>query len=154
MNRGNSLGFTLVEVMFVVVIVAIIAAITIPSYQAQVRRANANQAEQTLLNLAAQLERHKARNFSYRGFITTIEVLPQGATAPNIRYNIEVASADNGNPLLTANAATGRNWAIRAFSVDPRNFSYLIRSDGTRCRSLTTASVTFENCGATGSESW
>lgn len=154
MTKRKSAGFTLIEIMVVVVVLAIIAAIAIPSYQAQVRRANANQAEQTLLNLAAQLERHKARNFSYRGFTTTNDILPAGAAASNIRYNVGVASADNGNPLLTANAATGRNWAIRALSTDPRNFSYLIRSDGTRCRSLTTANVTFANCGTTGSEIW
>lgn len=155
MTKGTSLGFTLIELMVVVVIVAIFAAVAIPSYQNYVRRANANQAEQALLNLAAQLERHKARNFSYLGFINTnSQVVPVGASGSAIRYNIGVVSADNGNPLLTANTATGRNWAIRAVSTDPRNFSYLLRSDGTRCRNLTSANISFTNCGATGSEIW
>ena len=39
-------GFTLIELMVVVVIVAIFAAIAIPSYQAQVRKAQAAQAQQ------------------------------------------------------------------------------------------------------------
>lgn len=154
MKRHKSLGFTFLEVMVVVVIVAILAAITIPSYQAYVRRANANQAEQAILNLSAQLERHKARNFSYRGFNTTSQSLPVGASGTSINYTIAIVSTDNGNPLLTANAASGRNWAIRAISADPRNFSYLLRSDGIRCRNLTSANITFTNCGNTGSESW
>lgn len=152
--QGKSSGFTLIELMVVVVIVAILAAITVPSYQNYVRRANANQAEQTLLNLAAQLERHKARNFTYRGFNIQNLVLPEGTIGTNIRYNVAVVSTDNGNPSLTNDTVSGQGWVIRAVSTDPRNFSYLIRSDGTRCRNLTAVNVTFTNCGNAGNETW
>ncbi|MFU8926218.1 type IV pilin protein [Acinetobacter puyangensis] len=61
-------GFTLVELMVVVVIVAIFAAIAIPSYQAYIRKANLATAQQEMQRIAEQLSRHKARNFSYKGF--------------------------------------------------------------------------------------
>jgi len=61
-------GFTLIELMVVVVVVAILAAIAVPSYQHYIRRAHLAQAQQEMLKLAEQLERHKAKNFSYKGF--------------------------------------------------------------------------------------
>ena len=68
-------GFTLIELMVVVVIVAIFAAIAIPSYQEYVRRANASQAQQEIQRLATELERSKSRNFNYLGFTTTPDPL-------------------------------------------------------------------------------
>ena len=65
MNKKSS-GFTLIELMVVVIIVAIFASVAIPSYQQYVRRANASLAEQEMLRFATLLERHKARSFSYK----------------------------------------------------------------------------------------
>ena len=66
-NRAQS-GFTLIELMVVVVVSAILLAIAIPSYQSYVRKGHLAQAQQEMLKLADQLERHKAKNFSYKGF--------------------------------------------------------------------------------------
>lgn len=61
-------GFTLIELMVVVVIVAIFAAIAIPSYQQYIERKDLATAKQEALRLASELERFKTRNFSYKGF--------------------------------------------------------------------------------------
>lgn len=61
-------GFTLIELMIVVVIGSILLAIAIPSYQAYIRKAHLSKAQQEMLKLADQLERHKSKNFSYKGF--------------------------------------------------------------------------------------
>ncbi len=58
-------GFTLIELMVVVVIVAILAAIAIPSYTQYVQRANRNEAQQTLLEAAAFLQRCFTQNNDY-----------------------------------------------------------------------------------------
>ena len=60
-------GFTLIELMIVLVIVAIFAAIAIPSYQEYARRADVSMVQQEMQKIAEQLERHKSKNFTYRG---------------------------------------------------------------------------------------
>ena len=63
----NSRGFTLIELMIVVVIVAILAAIGYPSYQDQVRKTRRADCEGTLMAAAAALERYYTTNGSYSG---------------------------------------------------------------------------------------
>lgn len=57
-------GFTLIELMIVVVILAIVAAIALPSYQAYVRKGNEKLALQQIADLSLELEKEKSRNFS------------------------------------------------------------------------------------------
>lgn len=163
-------GFTLIELMVVVAIVAIFAAIAIPSYQQYTRRAMASQAQQEVQKLAEQLERHKSKNFSYKGFnarylypippsprIDSFDdtkqelILPLESAHP--KYVITIVDAGVGNPLLTATTALGQNWAIQAVSSDTRNFSFLVASNGVRCKNKTVANITYTGCGV-GGESW
>ena len=145
-------GFTLIELMVVVVIVAIFAAIAIPSYQGYVRRSLASQAQQEMQRLATLLDRHKARNFSYQKFATTSVTLPAGAMGSAIKYTLTIKDGDDPDLDLTDADALGRNWAIKAETSDPKNFNYLLSSNGLRCKSTTKTLVDFtcEN----GSEPW
>jgi len=58
-------GFTLIEVMVVVVILGIVAAIAIPSYTDQVVRSNRAEAKSILMNTAQALERCYTRFSAY-----------------------------------------------------------------------------------------
>jgi type IV pilus assembly protein PilE len=68
MRRGQ-LGVTLIELMIVVIVVSILAAIAIPSYQAQVIRASRTDAKVALGQVAARLERCYTNStpFAYDG---------------------------------------------------------------------------------------
>jgi type IV pilus assembly protein PilE len=58
-------GFTLVELMIVIVIVAILAAIAVPGYTSQIRKSRRTEARNALLDAAAREERYYATNNSY-----------------------------------------------------------------------------------------
>jgi type IV pilus assembly protein PilE len=58
-------GFTLIELMVVVIVVAILASIAIPSYLEQSRKGRRADAVQAAGDLKLQLERWRAENPSY-----------------------------------------------------------------------------------------
>jgi len=60
-----SKGFTLVELMVVILVIAIIAAIAVPSYSSQVRKSRRTEARNALLDAAAREERFYATNNFY-----------------------------------------------------------------------------------------
>jgi type IV pilus assembly protein PilE len=58
-------GMTLIELMIALAIVAIIAAIALPSYQAQIVSSNRNEAKTALVQLKLQQENYRLDNSSY-----------------------------------------------------------------------------------------
>lgn len=58
-------GFTLIEMMITMVVLAILGAIAIPIYQSQVRESRRTDARTALLELAAREERYYATNNAY-----------------------------------------------------------------------------------------
>jgi len=96
-HREN--GFTLIELMIVVVILGILAAIAYPSYQEQVRQTRRANAQADLMELASYMERYYTENFTYAGAENTLPInqSPKTGTA----YYIIAA-----NPAPTATAYT------------------------------------------------
>lgn len=153
-------GFTLIELMVVVVILSILAAIATVSYKQFVQRSVAAQAQQEIAKLSEQLERHKSRNFSYKGFDATY--MYTGGSSFNTgsqtlrlnsTYTISIVDGASTSTLLTNTNASGNQWAIKASSSDPDNFSYLLTSKGLRCKNKASNLVTYTGCG-TGGEEW
>ena len=62
---NGALGFTLIELMITVVIVAILAAIALPSYQNYIKRTNIKAAQTDLVALSLVFENYYQRNLSY-----------------------------------------------------------------------------------------
>jgi len=67
--RRSPAGFTLIELMIVVAIIAILAAIALPSYQRHVTETRRDAATACLLELAQFAERHYTTRMAYTGFV-------------------------------------------------------------------------------------
>lgn len=83
-------GFTLVELMIVVAIVAILAAIAIPSYNRYVLRANRSAAEDVMMSMATAQERFMIDN---RQYTTTNSDLGYGTLPETVSPNYTIAMA-------------------------------------------------------------
>jgi len=68
-NNSYDKGFTLIELMIVVVIVGILAAIALPSYQESVRKTRRSEAQTELLKNVNFMERFFTENSSYFGAV-------------------------------------------------------------------------------------
>lgn len=96
-SRGER-GFTLIELMVTVAIVAVLAAIAIPSYQEQVRKSRRGQAKADLVESAQMAERFHSINNTFVGF-TPPAVSPQTGTA---HYSIVATNRTARTFTLTA----------------------------------------------------
>lgn len=66
MNHQNKQpGFTLIELMIVVLVIGILAAIAVPIYQQHVISSERAAAQSAMLEIAGQLERHYTQNNQY-----------------------------------------------------------------------------------------
>lgn len=143
-SMRKNIGFTLVELMIVVMIVAILAAIAIPSYQQYAKRAIASQAEQEIQKIAMELERFKTKNFSYKNFTVGTTNFPAG-------YTLDLKDGTDTTKTLTQ--GVGQKWAMKLLTTDASNYSFLLTSGGFRCKNKTSANISYTDCGE-GTESW
>ena len=175
----QQVGFTLIELMIVIMIVAILAAIAVPSYRQFVVRNAESQVQARMQELDIELNRWRASALTYKGFTPkkvasngdvsyaydetdnkTIYV-PKGSDSTNFHYKITLVDATTGStlaPASTGYSTAGSSWRMLA---EP-NTSFkksdahilMISSRGVKCKSkdrtVTTASTT---CG-TYSEEW
>ena len=69
MQSRKQVGFTLIELMIVVVIVAILASIAYPSYQEQVERGRLAEGKAVLTQAATRMERCYSTKGTYKNCI-------------------------------------------------------------------------------------
>lgn len=114
-------GFSLIELMITVAIVAILAAIAIPSYSAFTRRSNRTDATRTLTFDAQALERCYSQNFSYSP-CAGVTIGAPGTASPQGYYTVVVTVQANPAAFtITATAAAAPQTAdsdCQTFTVD------------------------------------
>ncbi len=98
-------GFTLIEIMITVVIVAILAAVALPSYRSYVLRSHRADAMQALAEGQAIMERCYAQTFSYAaGGACTNTVAPN---SPQGYYQIALSNQSATSYTVTATPTVG-----------------------------------------------
>lgn len=86
-RRWAQRGFTLIEVMIVVAIVAILAAIALPSYDEYVKRGQIVAGITPLADMGAKMEQHFQDKRKYDGACTANSIAPVPAATPRFMYS-------------------------------------------------------------------
>jgi len=120
----NASGFSLIELMIVIVIIGILMGISLPAYQGYVLRSHRTDAHSALLDLAARQERFVAQNNSYTNLISEAKGLRLGrTTSAEGFYNLEAAKCDTGT-LATCYKLTAKATGSQASDTDCSEITY------------------------------
>lgn len=119
----NSVGFTLIEVLVTVAIVAILAAIAIPNYSQYVQKTRRTDAQEKLLDMAAQQERWFFNNNQYTDNAANV-----GAAASKDGY-YAVTITVTGTPP-TQYSLSAKPVSTRSQSSDSKCAEFIIDNTG------------------------
>ncbi|MCE2460263.1 MAG: prepilin-type N-terminal cleavage/methylation domain-containing protein [Pseudomonadales bacterium] len=114
-SQDEAVGFSLIEIMVTLAIVAVVLALAVPVYQGYSVRAYRTQAQADLLRCAQGMERHAALTMGYgnavdldgdgRGDQSTGPVSQNLCKVASTHYRLSVRSADAANFVLRAEAS-------------------------------------------------
>lgn len=106
--RKITRGFSLMELLIVIVIVGILAAIAYPNYTRYVERAKRTEAKAALLQIATNQERFYLQNNTYTDDMTKLGFPSSGDWETDSEaYIVDITSADASNFEATATYQLG-----------------------------------------------
>jgi type IV pilus assembly protein PilE len=106
-DRSRQLGFTLIELIVAMVILAILAAIAIPSYSNYVLTSHRSEAKGALLDLASSEERYFSANNQYTATPSNLGYSASAGQAFNIGTGGYYQVSATGIAVIAATAPTG-----------------------------------------------
>jgi len=115
----SATGFTLIEVMITVAIIAILAAVAIPSYTDYITRSKIQEATSSLLSMRTKLEQYfqDYRTFSGACVAGTVAPKPVGLKY----FTINCPTLNDTQYLIQADGIAGSDMAQFSFTIDQAN---------------------------------
>lgn len=125
MNKQTQHGFTLIEVMIVVVILGILASIVVPKIMGRPDEARATRTQQDIRAVGAALDLYRLDNFSYpttdqglEALVTKPGNLPQGAHWKQGGYLDKLPTDAWGRPYFYLRPGVHGEYDLYSFGAD------------------------------------
>ena len=123
-RRARAAGFTLVELMIVVAIVAILAAIAVPIYSTYITRSKLTEAQNNLSALRVSMEQYFQDNRQYTSTACRVP-MPTSALANGgnsiAKYFTYSCTATASSYMITATGNSGTPVANFQYTIDNNN---------------------------------
>ena len=116
--KAGARGFTLIELMVAVALVAVLAAVAYPSYQSQIKKSHRSDAKTALVSAAQAMERYFSEHATYVG-ATLGSTGVYASTSVNGYYALSLGSLTaSGFTLTAAPAGSQSNDDCGSFTLD------------------------------------
>ena len=119
MSTKTTRGFTLIEVMITVVIIAVLTAIAYPSYMEYVRKGRRADGRAALLATAQAMERFYTENMTYSGPALSDTSTIGRTVSPEGHYTIAFDSAPTGADVCAATSTSSTTAAAYRLCATP-----------------------------------
>ncbi len=109
-SKRQANGFTLIELMIVMVIVGILSAVAYPAYTTHLQKSRRVDAQTALLELAQYMERYYTTNGTYVGAVLPFTASPKDDATKYYNLSVSGVAMDtytlSGVPISTSTQAT------------------------------------------------
>ena len=135
-------GFTLIELMIVVCIIAILAAIAFPAYDAYVIRGKRAEGRALLMDAASKMEKHYSDCLKFSANISTVKNCSSGAAGAVNICGSGTCNSETGKYNLTITSTDANSYTLFAAPTftDAQCGTFALRHTGEKCINSTTCS--------------
>jgi type IV pilus assembly protein PilE len=111
MKRSTRNGFTLLEVLITIVVVAVLGAVALPSFMEQIRKARRSDAIESLTAVQQAQEKWRATNLTYESSLATLGFTGSPVYSKDQYYTIALSGTSGTGYTVTATPVTGKSQA-------------------------------------------